>query len=66
MRDNPVHRAYRQGAHTVPVDPAARSKRIRDNPRLAPDEIQLAVEMARSDRVEQDIRDYAYRKGQAS
>lgn len=62
MNDRTVYRAVHQGAKTVPVDPAARSKRIRGNVPLAPDEIAVAIEMAREDRIEQDIRDYAHRK----
>lgn len=61
MRDNPVHRAYRQGAKTTPVE-HKRPKEIRGNVALTADELALALEMARGERVEQDIRDYAYRK----
>jgi len=62
MRDNIVHRAYRQGAHTVPVDQVKRPKRLRGNIRVSPDEITLAVQLARADRIERDIADYAARK----
>jgi hypothetical protein len=66
MNDRTVVRAARQGTHTVPVDPAARSKRVRGNIPLAPDEVQLAVEMARTERIERDIRAYALRKRESS
>lgn len=63
MNDRTITRASRQGAKTTPVEGRKpRSKRIYNNVALTKDEIELAVEMARADRVEQEIRDYAYRK----
>jgi len=61
MNDRTITRASRQGTHTVPVD-RPRTKRIRSDMKIWPDEVALAVEMARADRIEQSIRDYAHRK----
>lgn len=58
MNDRTVHRAIHQGARTVPVE--QRSKRIRGDVRIHPDEVELAIELARADRIEQAIA--AYRK----
>ena len=63
MNDRTITRASRQGAKTTPVEGRKpRPKRIYNNVVLTRDEIALAVEMARGDRIEQSIRDYAYRK----
>lgn len=62
MIDRTVHQAVKGGAKTVPVTDKPRPKTIRGNVALTPAELSLALEMARSDRLEQDIRDYACRK----
>ncbi len=64
MNDRTVTRASRRGTHTVPIE--ARSKRIRSDTKLYPDEIALAVDMARADRIERDIEAYAHKKKAAS
>ena len=63
MRDTTVSRACRQGTKTTPIENKPRRFRIYNNVVLTSDEIELAVEMARADRIEQSIRDYAYKKG---
>ena len=65
MNDRTVARACRQGAKTTPVEGKPRRFRIYNNVVLTQEEIELAVEMARADRIEQSIRDYAYKKGQS-
>ncbi|UYM26596.1 hypothetical protein SEA_BAUER_47 [Arthrobacter phage Bauer] len=64
MNDRIVVRAARSwvGTKTTPVEGRARPKQIRGNIDITPDELALALDMAREDRVEQDIRDYAHRK----
>ena len=62
MIDRTVHQAVKGGAKTVPVADKPRPKTIRGNVALTPDELSTALEMARSDRLEQEILDYAYRK----
>ena len=63
MNDNTVKRAIRQGTKTTPVEGKPRRFRIYNNVVLTQEEIALAVEMARADRLEQQLRDYAYKKG---
>ena len=63
MRDNTVKQAIKAGARTTPVERKPRRFRIYNNVVLTADEIELAVDMARADRIEQSIRDYAYKKG---
>jgi len=63
MNDRTVARACRQGAKTTPVEGKPRRFRIYNNVVLTQEEIALAVEMARADRIEQSIRDYKYQKG---
>jgi len=63
MIDNTVKRAIRSGAKTTPVERKPRRFRIYNNVVLTQEEIALAVEMARADRIERDIRAYAYKKG---
>ena len=65
MRDTTVARACRQGTKTTPVENKPRRFRIYNNVVLTQEEIELAVDMARTDRIEQSIRDYAYKKGQS-
>ena len=60
MNDRTVHRAIHQGTRTVPVE--SRSRVIRGDVRIFPDEVQLALEMARDDRTEQAIAAYKARK----
>ena len=66
MIDRTMHQAVKGGAKTVPVGNKPRPKTIRGNETLTPAELSIALEMARSDRLEQDIRDYAHRKRVAS
>ena len=63
MIDNTVKRAIRTGARTTPVERKPHRFRIYNNVVLTAEEIALAVEMARADRIEQQLRDYAYKKG---
>ncbi|UUG70006.1 hypothetical protein SEA_ZUCKER_47 [Arthrobacter phage Zucker] len=62
MNDRTVHQAVKRRAKSVAVESRARPKQIRGNIDITPDELALALDMARKDRVEQDIRDYAHRK----
>jgi hypothetical protein len=66
MNDRTVTRAARAGTKTIPVESRARPKAIRGNIDITPDEVTLAIEMAKSDRIKQDIRDYADRKRQSA
>ncbi len=61
MRDTTITRASRQGTRTAPID-KPRTKKVRGDSRIFPDEIALAVEMARTDRIEREIAAYAIRK----
>lgn len=58
--DRTITRASRQGTRTIPVE--SRSKQVRGDSRIFPDEIALAVEMARNERIERDIAAYGIRK----
>lgn len=60
MRDTTIGRAIKQGTRTIPVE--SRSKIIRGDVRIFPDEVALALEMARNDRTEQAIAAYKARK----
>jgi hypothetical protein len=62
MNDRTIPRAVRQGARTAPVEHKPRPKKIRGNISLTPDELVTAMEMARAERVEQQIRDYTHKK----
>ena len=62
MNDRTITRACRAGAKTVPVDGRPRPKEIRGDVTLDPDELALALELARADRIEQQIRDYKHLK----
>jgi hypothetical protein len=62
MNDGTVKRAVRHGARTRPIEHKPRPKVIRGDVALPRDELALAMEMARADRIKQDIRDYAHRK----
>lgn len=61
MNDRTITRASRQGTRSVPID-QPRTTRIRNDTQFFPDEIALAVEMARTERIERDIAAYAIRK----
>jgi len=63
MIDRTIPRAIKSGARTSPVERKPRRFRIYNNVVLTAEEVALAVEMARADRIEQSIRDYAYKKG---
>jgi len=62
MIDRTVHQAVKGRAKTVPVADKPRAKAVRGNVTLEPDELALALDMARSDRLEQELHDYACRK----
>jgi len=62
MNDRTVQRAVKGRARTVPVDSKPKAKKVRGNVTLTPDELTLALDMARSDRLEQELRDYAHRR----
>lgn len=63
MNDRTVTRACRAGAKTIPVEKPRRAKKITGNITLTPSELALAMELARADRIEQDIQNYRDRKG---
>jgi hypothetical protein len=62
MNERTVTNASRRGTRTVPIP--NRPKRIRhDRPiTLSAEELALAMEIARHERTEQQIRDYTHRK----
>jgi len=62
MNDRTVHQAIKGRAKTAPVESRARPKTIRGNIDLTPDELSLAIDMARSARIEHDICEYKDRK----
>lgn len=62
MNDRTVHRAIHQGAKTARIESKPRPRQIKVNADLAADEVAAAVAMARDERAEQDIREYAERK----
>jgi len=58
-----THRATRRNLATQPFPGnKPRPKKLRGNIALTPDEIELAMSMARADRIKNDIRNYAARK----
>jgi hypothetical protein len=59
--DRTIKQAATAGIRTVPTE-RRYAKRIRGNVTLAPADVALAVEMARAERIEHDIRDYAWKK----
>lgn len=61
MNDRTIPRAAQRGTRTVPVE-RGYAKQLRGNIRLHPDDVAVAVEMARRDRIEESIRDYARSK----
>ena len=62
MNDRTVQRAVKGRARTVTVESKPKAKKVRGNVTLTPDELTLALDMARSDRLEQELRDYAHRR----
>lgn len=62
MIDRTVHQAVKGRVKTVPIDRKPKAKTVRGNVTLAPGELAIAIEMARSDRLEQELRDYSCRK----
>jgi hypothetical protein len=64
MNDNTVKRAIKQGARSQPVsDRRRRPIRLRGEVTLAPDELALAMELARAERIKDDIAAYALVRG---
>lgn len=66
MMDRTVHQAVRVGIKTVPVVSPPKPPRIRSEMKLTPDEIALALDMARSDRLEDEMQAYATRRRRPS
>lgn len=63
MSDQPSHRATRRNLATQPIPRGKpHPKNIRGNITLSPDELALALEFARADRLEQQLRGYAWKK----
>ena len=64
MNDNTGKRAIRQGTRSQPVsDRRRRPIRLRGDVTLAPDELALAMELARAERIEDDIAAYSEARG---
>ena len=64
MNDNTVKRAVRRGTRSQPVsDRRRRPIRLRGEVTLAPDELALAMELARAERIEDDIAAYSLERG---
>lgn len=61
MRDTLITRASRQGTRTVPVE-SRKAKYIRGDIKLSPEEVAIAMELARVERIERDLASYAIRK----
>lgn len=61
MNDRTVTRASRHGVHTVPVE-SGKPKQKQYEPKLRPDEIALALEIARQKRIKEDLEAYKARK----
>lgn len=66
MNDRLVARAKRFGTKSKPVESKARPSTARGKDPLEPDEVAAAMEMARQDRIDRDIRAYAERKRAAT
>jgi hypothetical protein len=62
MNDRTITRASRRGTKSTPIEQHPKRTTIRSNIRLTPEEIAVAMELARSDRVEEQIEAYALRK----
>jgi len=64
MNDRTVSRAIKQGTRSQPVsDRRRRPIRLRGVVTLAPDELALAIELARAERIKDDIAAYALERG---
>ena len=64
MIDRTVSRAIRQGTRSQPVsDRRRRPIRLRGDVTLAPDELALAMELARAERIKDDIAAYGEARG---
>jgi len=64
--DRTITRASRRGAHTVPIPkPHPSRTTIRSDMRLTPEEVAVAMQIARADRIEAQIDAYALRKRMA-
>ncbi|MCZ9884109.1 hypothetical protein [Arthrobacter sp. B2a2-09] len=61
MNDRTITRAARHGVQTVPVE-SGKPKQKQYEPKLRPDEITLALEIARQKRVKEDIAANAHRR----
>jgi hypothetical protein len=61
MNDRTTTRASRYGAHTIPVE-SGKTKQKQYEPKLRPNEIALALEIAREKRIKEDIAAYAARR----
>ncbi|MDN4644973.1 hypothetical protein [Arthrobacter sp. PsM3] len=62
MNDRTITRAARTGTRTQPVESKPHPKSLRGNLSLTPDEVAIAMELARKIRTKQDIAAYAARK----
>jgi len=64
MNDHTVKRAIKQGTRSQPIpDRRRRPIRLRGEVTLAPDELALAMELARAERIKDDIAAYALERG---
>jgi hypothetical protein len=64
MNDRTIPRAIKQGTRSQPVsDRRRRPIRLRGDVTLAPDELALAMELARAERIKNDIAAYALERG---
>ncbi|WP_284763424.1 hypothetical protein [Arthrobacter sp. efr-133-R2A-63] len=61
MNDRTVTRAARHGVQTVPVE-SGKPKQKQYEPKLRPEEITLALEIARQKRIKEDIEAYKARR----
>ncbi len=59
--DRTITRASRTGARTVPVE-HRKAKYIRGDIKLNAEELAIAMELARGDRIDRDLAAYAIRK----
>lgn len=62
MRDMTITRASRRGTKTSPVENHPKRTTIRSDIRLTAEEVAVALDIARSDRVEAEIEAYALMK----
>ncbi len=61
MNDRTITRASRQGTRTAPIE-GRKAKYIRGEIKLSPEELAIAMELARGDRIDRDLAAYAIRK----